>query len=56
MVFTKFFKSHGEESKKNSGIGLAICKEIMETHGGSISVESKKMEGSKFTFKLQPIN
>ena len=50
MVFTKFFKGHHSTSKKSSGIGLAVCKEIIETHGGTITVKSKEGEGSTFTF------
>mmetsp|Transcript_59639 Transcript_59639/g.134354 ORF Transcript_59639/g.134354 Transcript_59639/m.134354 type:complete len:614 (+) Transcript_59639:72-1913(+) len=34
------------------GIGLAICKEIVDRHGGSISCESIRGRGSKFTVKL----
>ena len=55
LVFTKFFIGHHSTSKKNSGIGLAICKEIIETHGGMITVESRKGEGSTFTFDLMTI-
>lgn len=56
MVFTKFFKGNYLTSKKNSGIGLTVCKEIIETHGGTISVKSRKGEGSTFTFDLMTVH
>jgi len=46
------FTSEGTEGEKGSGLGLALCKEITEIHGGSIRAESKKGEGSTFTFTL----
>lgn len=55
MVFTKFFKGYHSTSNKNSGIGLAICKEIIETHGGTITVESRKGAGSTFSFYLKTV-
>ena len=37
---------------EGTGLGLTICKNLIEKLGGTISVESKKDEGSKFTFSL----
>lgn len=53
-IFEKF-KQSGESLKgrpKGTGLGLPICKEIVEGHGGRIWVESKQGEGSSFTFTL----
>jgi signal transduction histidine kinase len=36
------------------GIGLAVCKRIIEAHGGSIAVESRPAQGTEFVFSLRP--
>lgn len=38
--------------EKGIGLGLAVCKGIIDLHGGTISVESRPGEGAKFTFTL----
>lgn len=53
-IFQSFQCGNEDDRKENSGIGLglAICKSIMEAHGGSIGLESKPGEGSTFWVKL----
>jgi signal transduction histidine kinase len=47
-MFVPFFST-----KANGiGLGLSICKQVVEGHGGNITVESKEGEGSTFTIKL----
>jgi len=46
------FSKEGTEGEKGNGLGLAICKEIIEKHGGEIRVESRMNYGSKFIFTL----
>jgi signal transduction histidine kinase len=57
-VFEQFKQVGGDtltDKPKGTGLGLPICKEIVEHHGGRIWLESKPGKGSTFSFAI-PLN
>ncbi|MBE9137409.1 response regulator [Nodosilinea sp. LEGE 07088] len=54
-VFKLFYRSKSDEKIHGSGIGLAVCKKIVESHGGQIWVTSELNVGTTFSFTM-PVN
>ena len=55
-IFVIFQRLHSSTKYKGTGIGLAVCKQIVNRHGGDIWFDSKENEGTVFHFTMEKIN
>lgn len=51
-IFNLFERLHGKSEFEGTGMGLAICRKIVEKHNGSIWAEGRENEGSVFYMQL----
>ncbi len=51
-VFVIFQRLHGRDAYHGTGVGLALCKKIVEHHGGSIHIDTSYVDGTRFEFTL----
>jgi light-regulated signal transduction histidine kinase (bacteriophytochrome) len=52
LIFTLFQRLHNREDYSGTGIGLALCKKIVDNHKGIITAKSKPKEGAIFNIYL----
>ncbi len=51
-LFDKFYQTHHEAAQSGVGLGLSICRAIVEIHGGHIHAQNRHGGGAEFTFML----
>jgi two-component system sensor histidine kinase KdpD len=51
-IFDKFFRIHAESAQSGVGLGLSICRAIVEAHGGEIHATNRGMGGAVFQLHL----
>ncbi|MGK2883066.1 MAG: sensor histidine kinase [Mycobacterium sp.] len=54
-VFVIFQRLHARDTYSGTGIGLALCKKIVEYHGGSIWIDTSYVNGTRFQFTLPTV-
>jgi light-regulated signal transduction histidine kinase (bacteriophytochrome) len=54
-VFVIFQRLHSRDAYGGTGIGLALCKKIVEYHGGTIWLDTGRTEGTRFCFTLPSV-
>ncbi len=55
QVFAPFKRLHGQAAYPGTGVGLSICRKVVQRHGGQIWVESAQGTGSHFKFTLDEV-
>jgi signal transduction histidine kinase len=53
QIFRPFERLHGRREYEGSGVGLSICRRVVEQHGGTITADAVPGEGARFTVRLR---
>ena len=56
MIFSTFIRLNSKDKFEGTGLGLALCKKIVERHGGYITAKGKEDKGAEFTILLPAIS
>ncbi|HEY4563831.1 MAG TPA: ATP-binding protein, partial [Thermoanaerobaculia bacterium] len=51
-IFTPFQRLHGRAEYEGTGMGVAVCRRIVERHGGTLTAESAPGQGARFLVTL----
>ncbi len=51
-LFQPYYRREGDRQRPGLGLGLALCKQLVEAHGGKIWVNSQVGKGSTFGFSI----
>jgi heavy metal sensor kinase len=52
FIFERFFRGHNGRNERGKGLGLSLCREIVELHGGQISARNQPTGGAEFAITL----
>jgi signal transduction histidine kinase len=52
-IFERYYRGTNTEQKQGTGLGTAIARDIIEAHGGTVSITSEKQKGTTVTIQLQ---
>lgn len=53
LLFERFYQGHGDRQATGTGLGLYLCRQIIEAHGGKIWVRQRSPQGAVFAFSLK---
>ncbi|MFJ7650143.1 sensor histidine kinase [Lysinibacillus sp. NPDC097279] len=55
-IFERYYRGTNTEQKQGTGLGTAIARDIIEAHGGTVSITSEEQKGTTVTIQLHKVN